>query len=286
MSRTETGASEKVQRSIHITIMRHLALTARPASYSKVCDTFRPRRRHRAARRTDLGGESLLDFRVPRAMLNSLVREHLTETRPAGIEDGLGHAGPGKSCGRDVTDCDVIKLPHDAARGFPVPDLSFRQGSRVEHAEGVPRKAEGIAPALQIAFLERHPGQRFLSAVSQVRAPMLAAAVGVLFAHGIHGARMQPQLLAAASSEDVQVKATRPFLPPLEGMFLRVVTEVPYEVDCSALSIQRTGQGFHAVAEGQQHTVYITRYRNLVNQPRRQRFLPGPEGRAFALKNG
>lgn len=116
MSRTETGASEKIERCIHITIMRHLALTARPASYSKVCDTFRPRRRHRAALRADLGGESFLDFLIPRAMLNSLVREHLTESRPAGIEDGLRHAGPGKSCGGDVTDRDLIKLPHDAAR--------------------------------------------------------------------------------------------------------------------------------------------------------------------------
>ncbi len=253
MSRTETGASEKVQRSIHITIMRHLALTARPASYSKICDTFRPRRRHRAARRADLGGESPLDFPIPRAMLNSLVREHLTEARPARIEDGLRHAGPGKSRGRDVPDRDLIKLPHAAARelvqkvapriagarvelaglakvarplrarqcrfeGGPVarifdllsggerhqilqsqvdpdrtvtgacrglrridhdievpvaapitrevgavPDLAFRQSSRVKHPKGMSRKTKIFALTLQIASLQRHPGRASLS---------------------------------------------------------------------------------------------------------------------------
>lgn len=348
MPRTETGASEKVQRSIHIPIMRHLALTARPASYSKVCDTFRPRRRHRATRRADLGGESFADFLIARAMLNSLVREHLAEARPAGIENGLGHAGRGKSRGRDVTDRDVIELSHDAARELvqkvaprvadarvdiaglaqlvrslrrgqgrfkrgpvarivdllsrgerhqilqskvdpdgtvtdtcrsfrhinhdiqvpvsaaitrevgAVADLAFRQSSGLEHPERVSRKAKGIPLALQIAPLERHPWQRFPPAVSQVSAPMLAAGFGVLFADGIHRARMQPQLTTAAGGEDIQVKAARPLLSPIEGMLLSIVTEVPHEVRCPALSIQQTGERFHAIPVDQSHTVYIT----------------------------
>src|SRR6267378_5347697 len=64
------------------------------------------------------GGKALIDFLVPRAMLNSLVREHRTEARPRGIENGLGHLGSGQSCGVDISNRDVIKLTHDAVREF------------------------------------------------------------------------------------------------------------------------------------------------------------------------
>src|SRR3984893_1695338 len=49
-------------------------------------------------------------------MLNSLVREHRTEARPRGIQNGLGHPGSGQSCGVDISNRDVIKLTHDAVR--------------------------------------------------------------------------------------------------------------------------------------------------------------------------
>src|SRR5215469_1193720 len=164
MSRTETGASEKNQRSIHIPIMRLLAFTARPASYSKACDTFRPRRRHGTARRADLGGESFLDFRVPRAMLNSLVREHLTEARPAGIEDVLGHAGPGKSCGGDVTDRDLIKLPDDATRELVQKVAPRVADARVDVA-GLAESARALR-AGQCRF-ERSPVARIFDPLSR-----------------------------------------------------------------------------------------------------------------------
>jgi hypothetical protein len=47
-------------------------------------------------------------------MLNSLVREHCSEGRPAGIQNGFSHAGFGKLCSINVAYCDVTELPHNA----------------------------------------------------------------------------------------------------------------------------------------------------------------------------
>lgn len=51
-------------------------------------------------------------------MLNSLVRQLISEGRPARIQNGLRHAGFGESGGIHVADRDVIKLPDDAGRKF------------------------------------------------------------------------------------------------------------------------------------------------------------------------
>ena len=112
MSRT----GKDIPCRVHIAIMDITAITAYPLPYSKVCDTVRPRVGKASTTRADLGRKALIDFLIPRAMLNSLVREHRTEARPRGIEKGLGHPGPGQSCGVDISNRDVIKLTHDAVR--------------------------------------------------------------------------------------------------------------------------------------------------------------------------
>src|SRR5258708_17301841 len=109
MSRTE----EDIQSRVDITIMRHSTLRAYPASYSEVCDTFRPRLA--CARRTDSGGERFIDFLVPGPVRSRFVAEHASEGRPAGIENGLGQAGLRESGGIHISDPHVIQLSHDAA---------------------------------------------------------------------------------------------------------------------------------------------------------------------------
>ena len=94
--------------------------TALPLSYSKACDTFRPRIGHGAAIRTGLGGKAFVHFFIPCAMLNSLVRQHISEGRPAGIEHGLGQVGFGQSGGIDVANRDVVKVTHDSMRQLVV----------------------------------------------------------------------------------------------------------------------------------------------------------------------
>ncbi|MEW3774003.1 hypothetical protein QOZ48_30085 [Pseudomonas aeruginosa] len=96
--------------------MQNTTTATCPFSYSKPCDTFRPRIRQSAAIRTGLGGKAFVYFLEPRAMLNSLVREHVTEGRPACVKYRFGHAGLGKSGRTNITDSYVIELAHDATR--------------------------------------------------------------------------------------------------------------------------------------------------------------------------
>src|SRR6202161_4337099 len=101
MSRTE----EDIVSGVDITIMRDATLSTYPASYSEVCDTFRPRLA--CARRTDSGRERFVDFLVPSPVRSRFVAEHASEGRPACIEDGLRQAGPGKSSGVYIADRNI-----------------------------------------------------------------------------------------------------------------------------------------------------------------------------------
>ena len=98
--------------------MYSTAITAYPFSYSKVGPTFRTAGGIAPTARTYLGCESFTDFFIPRAFSNGFVREHCSEARPRCIKDRLCHLGFGKSCGINITNRDVIKLPDDASREF------------------------------------------------------------------------------------------------------------------------------------------------------------------------
>src|ERR1700692_3148875 len=114
MSRTE----EDILSRVDITIMRNTTLSTYPASYSEVCDTFRPR--IACARRTDSGRERFIDFLVPSPVRNRFVAEHASEGRPAGIKDGLRQAGLGESGGVHIADRNIVELSNDAGRELVV----------------------------------------------------------------------------------------------------------------------------------------------------------------------
>ena len=65
-----------------------------------------------------LGRVCLAHFLVDRAMPNGLVRKHVSEGGPAGIQYGLRQAGSGKSGGVDITRRDVIEATHDVQSRF------------------------------------------------------------------------------------------------------------------------------------------------------------------------
>jgi len=88
-----TPATENVHCSIRVAVMNRSTVTAHPFSYSKARDTFRPRIGQQATIRAGLGGKSFVYFQVPCAMPNGLVRKHVSEGRPASVQDGLGHIG-------------------------------------------------------------------------------------------------------------------------------------------------------------------------------------------------
>jgi hypothetical protein len=126
MSRTE----EDIQSRVGITIMRHPTLRAYPASYSEICDTFRPRLAR--ARRTDSGRERFIDFLVPGPVRSRFVAEHASEGRPARIENGLCKAGLGKSGGVYIADRDVVELSNDADRDFVAKVTTRMSDTRVK----------------------------------------------------------------------------------------------------------------------------------------------------------
>jgi len=120
MPGTGTRFFQNIFCGIYISIMRTATVRTNPIPYSKVCDTFRPRIGQSAAIRADLGAKRFIHLFKPRAMLNSLVRQLSSEGRPARIQNGLRHAGPGESGGVDVAYRDVIKFFDEAHRKLVV----------------------------------------------------------------------------------------------------------------------------------------------------------------------
>src|ERR1700677_459786 len=114
MSRTE----EDILSRVDVPIMRNTTLSTYPASYSELCDTFRPRLG--SARRTDPGRERFIHFLVPSPVRSRFVAEHASEGGPACIENGLRQAGLSESGGVHIADRDVVELSHDAHRELVV----------------------------------------------------------------------------------------------------------------------------------------------------------------------
>src|ERR1700726_4389452 len=126
MSRTE----EDIASGVDITIMRDATLSSFPASYSEVCDTFRPRLA--GARRTDSGIERFIHFPVPSPVRRRFIAEQVSEGRPACIKNRLRQAGLGESGGVHIADRDLMELSNDAGREFMVKVTARRDDARVE----------------------------------------------------------------------------------------------------------------------------------------------------------
>jgi hypothetical protein len=267
MSRTEEDISSRVD----VPIMRNTTLSTYPASYSELCDTFRPRLG--VARRTVSGGERFIHFLVPSSVRSRFVAEHASEGRPACIEDGFRQAGLGESGGVHVADRNMIELSNDESRAFMVKvtagigdmpaciagevravlDLAFGERAGVKHPEGLAGKAEGLPLALEIPALQGHPAQRAPAPPAQEWAVPLTAGLGVLLANSVDGAGMQGKILAAPRSQAIQIKTARPALVPLQSLKLSIVAEIPDEIAGARLAVEESGEGLDAVSIHQQH---------------------------------
>lgn len=96
-----------------VTIMNRTTSQATPISYSKLCDTFRPRRA--TARRTELGGKPFVNFLVHTAAPNGFIAKHVSEAGPARVKNGLRHAGFGEAGGVHVAHRNIVELVDDPA---------------------------------------------------------------------------------------------------------------------------------------------------------------------------
>ena len=97
-----------------ITIVNRSAVRTHPASYSKLCDTFRPRGGQTTARRAQLGTPSLVDFHKDDRVPQGFVAELVAQRRPTGIKHGFGHPCFGQAARADIADGDQAILSHEA----------------------------------------------------------------------------------------------------------------------------------------------------------------------------
>src|SRR3982750_664584 len=97
--------------------MFNTATVTHPAPYSELCDTFRAAAC--AARRTQSGTVSLVDFHVFNSVPHGLVAELLAERGPAGVEDGLRHVRLRQLGSAHVADDDLSMAAHEP-RADPV----------------------------------------------------------------------------------------------------------------------------------------------------------------------
>jgi hypothetical protein len=306
MSRT----GKDIQSGVHIAIMDITAITAYPLPYSKVCDTVRPRVGKASTTRADLGRKALIDFLVPRAMLNSLVREHRTEI-PAGMGDLGLDARRKPLLARALSLSEALFKPtiptgildllaRREGGKFLQPQINadaalkcsdWRVGTlhyNVEEPVTAPITAE-VRSVLDLAFGER-TGIENTEGVAR-KAECLALTFEVtaferypckrLFAAI---AQVRPPVLASglSGSQDVEVEPTRPALVPFKRALLGIVAVVPNVVHCADLLIQQTTQRLHSIAVSYDHCISVQV--NWMNIQEQSTF-PGSSAGVSALQN-
>lgn len=339
-------AEQDIFRRVHVAIMTSTAISAYPGSYSKVCDTLRAA--DRTTVRTDLGRETFANFLVSSAIPNGLVRKLQTEGRPAGIKDGLSHAGFGESGGIYISHRDIVEFVGQARRflmqeisasatdpGVDVSCLTLFSGTmgrsellgefgkmaRVIYLLAIGQRGERFKPEvyaycfdgsasngiryfhndIQIpialcilaeigtiedlagwnwatfenfvggsiesnsalhfingAALRWNPSERFLAPILQVWALVLTPGFGILLANGCDSLRRNSEFLAAAEGKANQVESRRPLPIPLQGGLLRVVAEIPDEVDLTSHRVQQPKMVFDAVSVSQIHEAILS----------------------------
>src|SRR6266404_6744431 len=237
--------------------MRDTTARTYPASYSEVCDTFRPRLA--GARRTDSGRKRFIHLLVPSPVRRRFVTEHVSEGRPA-FEVFKAQVDANTTLHRPRLGLSDF---HDNAQE-PMPaciagevrsilNLAVRQRPREEYPKGVSCKAKGIPFALKVPAFERHPTQGAPAPPPQERAVLLTARLGVLFTHGVDGARVQGQFLAGSRRQPIEIEAGRPALIPFQRLLLSLVAEIPDEVAGTSLAVEQSSQRFDAISIDQQH---------------------------------
>lgn len=154
MSDREREFLEDIFSSIDISIMYRITPTTNPDSYSKACDTFRPRIGQSAATRTGLGCIAFVDLFKPCAMLNSLVTQFVPKGRPTSIQYGLGQARLSQSTRIHIANGNVVKPSHDAGAEFVLKVLSLvcNLGVNTLHALGFVSALRHSQSALRLAI--------------------------------------------------------------------------------------------------------------------------------------
>ncbi|SFF55756.1 hypothetical protein SAMN05518865_101490 [Duganella sp. CF458] len=296
------------------------AITACPFPYSKACDTSRPRVGQGATIRAGLGGKAFVHLHIPCAMLNSLVRQHFPEGRPACIQHGLRQAGLGESGGIDIADNDMVKRTRNLQR---------RVMQRIEPAA---RRIgmDGLDPAPFMRALRGRERRFGLAIEARCRNPIRIRQYGQVFQTQVNADSMidrshwrfgnlnhdieEPVAAAVLRkagaildlalgkrprvehAEGMSSKAKRIAFPvqvaPLDprslesqGIFLPVVAVIPDEIHRTAPLIKQSAQRLHTIAKDENHTVILYSISQISRRAiatQSAPFTPRPEGRDFS----
>src|SRR6185437_3560505 len=103
---------EEIDRRVDVPVMPSTTSATAPLSDYEALSTLWAAAC--TARGTDLRGKSLVNLDVLGPMPCGFVVELGSKLRPAGIEYGLGQAGPGQSAGIDIADADAPILAHES----------------------------------------------------------------------------------------------------------------------------------------------------------------------------
>ena len=118
----------------------------------------------------------------------------------------------------------------------------------IEDSEGIPSKDERFAFSFEVAALERHPPQGFLSPPAKGRPLLLFSALGVLFANRIDSSRMDAKFLAGPHREIVEVDSSKPSLAEPQTGLLAFVAKVPDVIDRSRLTVENLRRSLDTIA--------------------------------------
>lgn len=323
-------AHQDVASCVHVAVMLRAAAT-HPSALIQTRTPFRAG--DHAACVADLGCVSLIDFLERSSVRNRLIAEHVSKGRPAGVKNGLRHAGSGEPGRVHVAHGDVVEAAHDSNRGLvqmisprvcdsgvdvdglplligalgggefgresahilrildllagaqcrkvfeakidtdallDCPSFGYtrldddiqepvasriageiraildlgasRQVSTFEYSELAAVEMEAVGGLADVASLDRNPAQTLASAVAQEWSLLRCTALSILFAHGVDGAGVQADLLAAAGGEIIKVEAGQPSATKPECILLPVIAIVPHERHGACLPVQQTIQ--------------------------------------------
>jgi hypothetical protein len=80
-----------------------------------------------------------------------------------------------------------------------------------------------------------------------------------LFTHGVDGACVQGEFLAAPGRQPIEIKTGRPAFVPFQRLLLSLVAEIPDKVAGARLAVEHSDQRFDTVSIDQQHSPKLVR---------------------------
>ena len=98
-----------------------------------------------------------------------------------------------------------------------------------------------------------NPTQRLFTTISEKRPTFLLARTSVLLADSVDSLRTDRHYFAGANGQVVEIEGSRPFLAPLQRVFLYVIAVIPDQINSSGIGIEKPVEIFDTVSVSENH---------------------------------